>query len=406
MRYRNLIKIAVKALSNNKTRAVLTMLGMIIGISSVIIIIALGKGTQESIKNEISSMGSNMIMVSPYRERRNGVRQSASSMQSLKTSDYEAIAKEATYVAKITPTVNASGQVINGSNNAPTTMYGANSDYLDIRMLKLKDGTMFTEADIKSAAKVCVVGQTVVDNLFTNGEDPIGKIIRFNSIPMKIIGVLEEKGSSTMGSDQDDLIIAPFTTVQKRILAIKHIQGITASAISEEYTQEAIDEITDILERTHKIRIGDEYDFEIRSMEEIMDTIDTVTGLLTTLLACIAGISLLVGGIGIMNIMYVSVTERIKEIGLRMSIGAKGIHILSQFLIEAIIVSLLGGIIGILFGWAISTVVGMILNLNTSIQMSSVLLSFGICTAIGVFFGWYPAQKAANLNPIDALRYE
>ena len=190
------------------------------------------------------------------------------------------------------------------------------------------------------------------------------------------------------------------------ILAIKHIQGITASAISEEYTQEAIDEITDILERTHKIKIGDEYDFEIRSMEEIMDTIDTVTGLLMTLLACIAGISLLVGGIGIMNIMYVSVTERIKEIGLRMSIGAKGIHILSQFLIEAIIVSLLGGIIGILFGWAISTVVGMILNLNTSIQMSSVLLSFGICTAIGVFFGWYPAQKAANLNPIDALRYE
>ncbi|MGI5914588.1 MAG: ABC transporter permease, partial [Bacteroidales bacterium] len=237
-------------------------------------------------------------------------------------------------------------------------------------------------------------------------EDPLGKTIRFNSTPMKVVGLLESKGASSVGQDQDDMIIAPFTTVQKRFLAINHLHSIYASTVSEEYTNEAMAEIKEILRRNHKILEGNEDDFQLMSMEEVMGTIDSVTGLLTTLLACIAGISLLVGGIGIMNIMYVSVTERIKEIGLRMSIGAKGIHILIQFLIEAVIISLLGGLIGIILGWAVSAIAGLFLDMNTVIQPSSVIISFAICTLTGIFFGWYPAKKAANLNPIDAIRYE
>lgn len=402
----NLIKIALKAISNNKMRGFLTMLGIIIGVASVITMLAIGQGSKKSIQSQISEMGSNMIMIQPGGDMRGGVRQSASSMETLKLADYNSIRNETRYLAAISPTVNSSGQVIYGANNRPTTVYGVNEEYLDIRRYTVADGSMFTEQDINSAAKVCVVGKTVVDELFTNGENPVGKVIRFNKIPFRIIGVLTSKGYNSMGMDQDDLILAPYTTIQKRVLAITHLQGLNASAIKEEYTEQAIDEITEILRRNHKLRATDDDDFTIRSMEELSKMMTTTTDLMTVLLAAVAGISLLVGGIGIMNIMYVSVTERTREIGLRMSIGAKGRDILAQFLIESILISVTGGLIGVVFGVGAAFVVNVVVNFPISIQAWTIFLSFAVCTFTGVFFGWYPAQKAAQLDPIDAIRYE
>lgn len=406
MNYKNLIQIAFRALANNKMRAFLTMLGIIIGVASVISMLSIGAGSKQSIRSEIGQMGSNMIMIQPGNGRFGGVRQSASSMQTIKMADYVSLVRETNYVAKITPTVNASGQVIFRANNAPSTIYGVNEQYIDIRGYSVAQGSLFTESDIKKAAKVCVVGQTVVDNVFKNGEDPLGQTIRFGSIPLKIIGILEAKGYNSMGMDQDDLILAPYTTVQKRILAITYLQGITASALSEEYTDQAIAEITEILQTNHHIQIGQENDFNVRSQQEMMETMSSVMDMMTVLLGCIAGISLLVGGIGIMNIMYVSVTERTREIGLRMSIGAKGRHILMQFLIEAVIISITGGILGVLLGVSASYLITLIAGWPTYIQAYSIILSFAVCTLTGVFFGWYPAQKASRLNPIDAIRYE
>lgn len=406
MNYRNLFRIAFRAIANNKMRAFLTMLGVIIGVAAVIAMLAIGQGSKRSIRASIEEMGSNMIMIHPGGERMGGVRLSSSDMQSLKLEDYQAIVNQNTYLDKITPTVNSSGQLIYGGNNTPSTVYGVNEQYLDIRRYAIGSGEMFTESDIKRAAKVCVVGQTVVDNLFTKGEDPLGKTIRFNSIPFRIIGVLESKGYNSMGQDQDDLILAPYTTVQKRILAITYLQGITASAIDESQTQQAIDEISDILRTNHKLRPTDEDDFTVRSTQEMSEMMTSTMDMMTILLACIASISLVVGGIGIMNIMYVSVTERTREIGLRMSIGAKGRHILWQFLIEAVIISVTGGIIGVLFGIGASTAINLILKWPIYVQPASVLLSFAVCTLTGIFFGWYPARKASRLNPIDALRFE
>ncbi len=406
MNYNNLIKIALRALNNNKFRGFLTMLGIIIGVASVISMLAIGQGSKRSIRAQISEMGSNMIMIHPGAERFGGVRQSASSMQSLKLADYEVIARDADYISHCTPSVNSSGQAIYGANNTPTTMYGVNEDYLDIRKYSVGEGEFFTDADTKKAAKVCVIGKTVAEKLFPNGQDPLGKTIRFNSIPFKVIGILTPKGYNSMGMDQDDLIIAPFSTVQKRLLAIDYIQGIYASALSEECSQDAIDEISVILREQHKIKPGDEDDFNVRSQEELSSMLGSTTDLMTVLLACIAGISLLVGGIGIMNIMYVSVTERTREIGLRMSIGAKGYHILLQFLIEAVIISFAGGIIGVLLGIGASAAIKYIAGWPIFIQPYSVILSFAVCTLTGIFFGWYPAQKAARLDPIEAIRYE
>ncbi|MBE5032622.1 ABC transporter permease [Gallalistipes aquisgranensis] len=406
MNYNNLIKIALKALANNKLRGFLTMLGIIIGVASVIAMLAIGQGSKRSIREQISQMGSNMIMLHPGADRRGGVRQSASDMQTLKIEDYNTIVHEASYVSAASPTVNASGQAINGANNAPTSLYGVNGDYMTIRKLSVGEGEMFTDQDVKRAAKVCIVGKTVVENLFPNGEDPLGKTIRFDKIPLKIIGVLTPKGYNSMGQDQDDLIIAPYTTVQKRVLAITYLHGIFLSAVSEELSDKAIDELTAILRQTHKIKPGEEDNFTIRSQEELSSMLSSTTNMMTVLLACIAGISLLVGGIGIMNIMYVSVTERTREIGLRMSIGAKGRHILFQFLIEAVIISVTGGIIGVLLGVGAAAVIKYVLNWPVFVQLYSVVLSFAVCTLTGIFFGWYPAQKASRLDPIEALRYE
>ena len=402
----NLIKIALRALANNKLRGFLTMLGIIIGVASVITMLAIGQGSKRSIQEQISEMGSNMIMIHPGADVRGGVRQDASAMETLKLEDYQNIVDETRYVSAVSPSVNSSGQAIFGANNAPTTVYGISPDYLEIRRYKVEDGDMFTEQDIQTAAKVCVVGKTVVDNLFTNGESPVGKVIRFQKLPFRIVGVLESKGYNSMGMDQDDLILAPYTTIQKKVLAITHLQGITCSALKEEYTDQAIDEISEILRRNHKLKESDDDDFTIRSQQELSTMLTSTTDMMTVLLAAVAGISLLVGGIGIMNIMYVSVTERTREIGLRMSIGAKGIDILAQFLIESILISVTGGLIGVVFGVGAALVVNGVAHFPIYIQPWSVMLSFAVCTVTGVFFGWYPAKKAAQLDPIEAIRYE
>lgn len=402
----NLLKIALKALNNNKLRCFLTMLGIIIGVASVITMLAIGQGSKDSIKAQISEMGSNMIMIFPGGDRRGGARQSADDMQTLKMADYEAIATEAPSVSAVSPNISSGGQFINGNNNWPSSLYGVAPSYLDIRKVKVGEGEMFTDQDIKSAAKVCVLGKTVVDNLFPDGTNPIGRTIRFNKIPLTVIGVLEPKGANAMGMDQDDVVLAPYTTVMKRVLAIDYIQSLFASALSEELADQAMDEITAILRDNHKLSSEAEDDFTLRSQQELSQMMNSTSDMMTVLLACIAGISLLVGGIGIMNIMYVSVTERTREIGLRMSIGARGRDILAQFLIEAVIISVSGGIIGVLLGGIASWIVNVVIHWPVSIQIYSVVLSFAVCTVTGVFFGWYPAQKAANLDPIEAIRYE
>lgn len=403
----NLFKIALRAIAANKLRSLLTMLGIIIGVASVITMLAIGQGSKASIRKQIAEMGSNMIMIQPGQDKGpGGSRQDADEMQTLKMKDYETLKEQSKYLSAISPSVNASGQFINGNNNTPSTLYGISPDYLTIRQLKIADGEMFTETDVKTNAKVCVVGKTVADNLFPNGESPVGHVIRFNTIPLRIVGVLESKGYNSFGMDQDDVVLAPYTCVMKRVLAVTYLQGINASAITEEMTDLAIDDITQILRNAHKIKTGSEDDFTIRSQQELSSMMSNTTNLMTTLLLCVACISLIVGGIGIMNIMYVSVTERTREIGLRMSVGARGIDILNQFLIESVLLSFSGGIVGIILGCMASVAVNWFAKWPIEIQPWSVLVSFAVCTATGVFFGWYPAKKAAGLDPIEAIRYE
>lgn len=406
MNLTNLFKIALKALGNNRFRCFLTMLGIIIGVAAVITMLAVGQGSKRSIQAQISEMGSNMIMIHPGGERRGGVRLSSEDMESLKTEDLEDIRSQTVFVTYVSPVVNSSGQAVYGANNTPTTIYGVNRDYLEIRRYRVENGDLFSDRDIQTAAKVCLVGKSVADELFPDGQNPVGKVIRFGTIPMRVIGVLESKGYNSMGMDQDDLIIAPYTTVQKRILAITHLQEIVCSALAEEYTDRAIDEITDVIRVNHRLRDTDEDDFSIRSQQELSSMMTSTTDMMTVLLAAVAGISLLVGGIGIMNIMYVSVTERTREIGLRMSIGAKGRDIMAQFLIESILISVTGGIIGVVLGVGAALLVNILASYPVYVQSWSVLLSFAVCTVTGVFFGWYPARKAARLDPIDAIRYE
>lgn len=412
MNYQNLFKIAIRAIAANKMRSFLTALGIIIGIAAVITMLAIGQGSKASIKANIAEMGSNMIMISPGADMRGGVRQDASSMETLKQADYQSIKEDCNYISAISPTVNSSGQWIYGNNNTQSSIYGVNQDYLSIRQLKVADGEMFTDTDIKAAAKVCILGQTVVDYLFPDGSDPIGKVVRFNSIPFRVVGVLQKKGYNSMGMDQDDLVLAPYTTVMKRILAQTYLGGIVCSAITEEASQPAQDQISEILRRNHKLKDAtetteaDEDDFNIRSQEEISSMMNSTMSTITILLGSVAGISLLVGGIGIMNIMYVSVTERTRKIGLRMSVGARGIDILNQFLIEAILLSVTGGIIGVILGVSLSLSLNAFLHIATQIEPWSIIMSFAVCTFTGVFFGWYPAKKAARLDPIEAIRYE
>ncbi|MCB4809004.1 ABC transporter permease [Tamlana sp. 62-3] len=406
MRILNLVKIAFKAIVLNKMRTLLTMLGIIIGVASVIAMLAIGEGSKESIRTTISSMGSNMINIRPGEDTRGGVRQEASAMETLTLDDYYAIKEQADLLTYTTPMVNGSGQVINGSNNWPSTIYGVNPEYLNIKVLDLQSGSMFTDAEVKSASKVVLLGQTVVDNVFPDGTDPVGATIRFGNIPFKVIGVLSEKGENTFGQDQDDVVIAPYTTVQKRILAIDYLNQIMASAASEEQAPDAVTQVTEILRTQHKLADNEDDDFNVRSMEELISTFSSTSEMLTVLLVAVAGISLLIGGIGIMNIMYVSVKERTKEIGLRMAVGGKGSDILMQFLIEAILISVTGGVLGVALGLGATVFIENFLNWPTSVALYSIVVSFAVCAVTGIFFGWYPARKAASLDPITALRYE
>lgn len=407
MNYSNLFKIAMRAIAANKLRSFLTMLGIIIGVASVIAMMAIGQGSKKSIQANIAEMGSNMIMIRPGQDKGpGGAQQDASDMQTLKLKDYEALKEQTKYLSAISPSVNSSGQFINGNNNTPSTIYGISPDYMQIRQQKVKDGEMFTDEEVRSSAKVCVIGKTVADNLFTNGEDPVGKVIRFNKIPFRVVGVLESKGYNSFGMDQDDVVLAPYTTVMKRILSVTYLQGINASAVTEDMTDLAIEDITSILRESHKLKTTDDDNFTIRSQQEMAEMMNSTSDTMTVLLLVVACISLVVGGIGIMNIMYVSVTERTKEIGLRMSVGARGIDILNQFLIESVLLSVTGGLIGVLVGVGAAVGINVFAHWPIQIQPWSVLLSFAVCSATGIFFGWYPAKKAASLDPIEAIRYE
>lgn len=406
MNFLSLIKIALSALQRNKTRTFLTMLGIIIGVASVIAMLAIGEGSKKSIQDQVSSMGSNLVIVMPASQMRGGIMLGNSSSQNITLKDAEALEANCPSISMVSPEVRGSGQSVYGNQNWPTTIFGSNEKYLEIKKFSIAKGRMFNEKEIKNAAKVCVVGQTVVKKLFGENADPIGNTIRFKKIPFKIIGILTEKGENTFGQDQDDMILAPYTTVQKRILAITYIQDINASAASEEKAPLAVNEIEKTLRTQHKLKDSDDDDFQVRSQQELVKTFTSISDVLTILLGAIAGISLLVGGIGIMNIMYVSVTERTREIGLRLAVGGKGNDILMQFLVESIMISVFGGIIGIILGAGLSKLVAIAMSWPVAVMPQAVILSFVVCTVIGVFFGWYPARKAANLDPIDALRYE
>ena len=405
MNLNNLFRIAWRAILLNKTRTLLTMLGIIIGVGSVITMLAIGEGSKKSIKENISKMGTNMLNIRPGAGMFGGVRNN-SDMQSLKLTDYLALKKEAKLLKYVTPVVSGNGQAIVGANNWPTSIYGVNTEYLPIREWEVEEGAMFGQDELDNLSKVAVIGRTIQKNLFPDGDSPIGQTIRFKNIPFKIIGILAAKGESNFGQDQDDIIIAPYTTVQKRVLAQTYLQSIVASAINENEAENAVNEVKKILERTHNIAADKENNFNVFSQQELISTFSSTSEMLTKLLVAIASISLIVGGIGIMNIMYVSVKERTKEIGLRMAIGAKGKDILAQFLIESVLISITGGVVGVVLGLLATYVVNTFIGWPVSITFYSIVISFLVCTITGVFFGWYPARKAAELEPITALRYE
>lgn len=402
----NLFKVSIRAVANNKMRSFLSMLGIIIGVAAVIIMMSIGQGSKESIRAELSTMGTNLINIRPGADMRGGVRQDPSSMQTLKMADYERIMREKKYVTNVSPEVTASGQAIYGNSNTNTTVYGESPEYLDIKQWTIEQGDCFTQEDIKKAAKVCVVGTTIVKELYGEGADVIGKTIRFKSIPMRIIGVLKSKGYNNWGMDQDNVIIAPYSTVMKRIAAQTWFSSIVCSAITEELSDAAIEELTQILRDNHKLKGDADDDFTIRSQAEMMETMSSTMDTVTIILVVAAAFSLLVAGIGIMNIMLVSVTERTKEIGLRMAVGATGPVISLQFLIESVLISVTGGLLGILVGFSASEFIVPMFNMPSSVPAWSIYVSFFVCVCIGVLFGYIPAQKAANMDPIEAIRHE
>lgn len=401
MNFANLIQIALRALSNNKTRCLLTMLGIIIGVSSVITMMFLGESQKQNIRAEIGGMGTNLIIIRPEWRQRGGAAVSAADLQCLKEGDYEAITNEAGYVSSVSPYVGSSGQAIVGANNAPTTVKGCSEQLAEIENYTIEEGAMWGRNEVRTAAKVCVLSAGLYRKLFPDGENPVGQNVRLETIPLKIVGTLKEKGG-----EDDNFMYVPYTTVQRRMNGIRYLNAIYASAATEEVSAAAVDEIKAIVRDRHNIRKGDADDFEVMSMTEMLESLNEILGILTMVLSCIAGISLVVGGIGIMNIMYVSVTERTREIGLRMSIGAKSRHIMMQFLIESVIISIAGGLIGVALGISFASLIIKLLDWPFIFDGFAIVVSFVVCTATGVFFGWYPARKAGNLNPIDALRYE
>jgi len=405
MKIPNILLSAFRALQKSKMRSFLTMLGIIIGVGAVIAMLAVGQGAEYSVQQQISSLGTNVLVILPGTQQTGGVRVGAGSVTTLTADDAQAIQKECPAVALVSPGTRAAGQVIAGNMNWATTIEGTGADYLQIRGWNLEYGDFYTDEDVKAASKVCVLGTTVADNLFPD-ISPVGQTIRIRNVPVKVVGVLRKKGQNAMGQDQDDIILAPYTTVAKRLAWFPYIRQILVSAASPADIPVAQTEIADLLRMRHKIRQYDADDFTIRNQTDLATAATATTDILTLLLASIASVSLLVGGIGIMNIMLVSVTERTREIGIRMSIGARGRDILMQFLIESLVLSLLGGIIGILLGFAGSFVISSVAKWPTIVTGFSIFLSFSFSIAIGIFFGFYPARKAALLNPIDALRYE
>jgi len=402
----NLIRIAYGSLAKNKVRTFLTMLGIIIGVASVIAMLAIGEGSKQNIQASISSLGTNSITIFPGATSQGGVRLEAGTSQTLKREDAEAIVSRCESVQYVSPVVQRRSQIISGSQNWSSVVLGVFNDYLLIRNLTILMGREFTASEQRSAVKVCIIGQTVSMNLFGEESNPIGQIIRINSIPFKIIGLLDKKGQNTFGQDQDDIIIAPFSTVQKRMLSTTNINQILASSLSEPVIDDAKNEIVALLRERHKLKATEDDDFTVRTQSDISNIFGSVSNVLTILLASIAGISLLVGGIGIMNIMLVSVTERTGEIGIRMAVGAKSKDVMMQFMIEAIFISFLGGLMGIGLGILTSSLVAKFGGWPVTITSSSIVLSFVFSAAVGLFFGLYPARKAAHLNPIDALHYE
>ena len=407
MNYSNLFKIALRAIAANKLRSFLTALGIIIGVASVITMLAIGQGSKRSIQANIAEMGSNMIMISPGADRGpGGVRQDPSAMETLKLTDYTSIKDECHFIKGISPTVNSSGQWIYGNNNTPSSIYGVNQDYLEIRQLAVNEGEMFTDTDIKSSAKVCILGQTVVDNLFPDGSDPVGKVVRFNAIPFRVVGVLKKKGYNSMGMDQDDVVYVPLTTAQNRMMGITNVQRISVQAENENVINDVQAEVEQVLRTRHRIKEGGTDDFTVGNMAQIMETMMSTANNITILLGCIAAISLLVGGIGIMNIMLVSVTERTREIGIRKALGATYNNILQQFLVESMVIGIIGGTLGVILGVSASVLISKFAGWNTVISIWAIVIAVIFSVGIGLFFGIYPARKAALLDPIDALRYE
>ena len=400
----NITIVGLKAISRNKLRSFLTMLGIIIGVGCVIAVVAIGNGAAKSVENTINALGTNYIMVFPGASTSSGARMFTGN-STMTPEDADAIKTECPSVAYVTPFVRTAAQIVAGELNWGTSIQGTNVDYPLIRSWNVDDGAFFTDADVKAAAKVAVLGRTVVDNLFPNGE-AVGQIIRIKNVPFKVVGVLEKKGGNMMGQDQDDVVIAPYTTVMKRLTGKPKIDMIQVSAVSADKVQEAQDEIDALLRQRHRIAPRGDADFMMRSQEEIAQANAAQMKILSLLLLSIAAISLFVGGIGIMNIMLVSVTERTREIGIRMAIGAKGRHVLLQFLFEAVTLSIVGGLIGVALGVGASTAVGRFLNWPIVITTLSIALSFGVAAAVGIIFGFFPAFKAAHLDPIDALRYE
>ena len=402
----NLIRISVKALLRNKTRTALSMLGIVIGIAAVIAVVNLGEGLKQSTANQLSEMGTNLIMVMRANQRRGGVSMGGSNVQTLTVRDCELIAQNAKNITMVSPVVNSAGQVVNGAKNWSGTVYGGSPEYLDIRKYEIATGVNFTDDDVRKYAKVGLIGQTIVKELFESNEDPIGKTIRIGNIPFKVIGTLKEKGENSMGMDQDDIIIMPYSTVQKRMLGVNYLQQIVCSAASEDVAEAAVTEVEQVLRASHKIPEGGNDDFEVRTQQEMLEMMTSMTSMITTVLIAIALISLLVGCIGIMNIMYVTVTERTKEIGLRMSIGAKNAAILMQFLTESIILSLIGGVLGLLLGLGLSYVVTLAMSLPFVVNGLWMVIAFVSCAVLGLIAGFFPALKASRTDPINALRYE